>query len=93
MIDDIVFSNAPGEPEAIYGQAFFPFVDPVSVCVDDTTNLEIRADSVHFLEKAPGPGSVAALPCELIWTVEKGLAFILQASSGVVHSAAPFGIA
>src|SRR5579872_6791366 len=31
LIDGVGFSNAPGGPELIYGQAFFPFPEPVAV--------------------------------------------------------------
>ena len=40
------FSNAPGEPAAIYGQAFFPFAVPASLGADDSISVRIRADLV-----------------------------------------------
>lgn len=43
---DIGFSNAPGEPEQVYGQAFFPFERPIAVAAGDTIAVEFRADLV-----------------------------------------------
>lgn len=37
------FSNAPDAPEAIYGQALFPFEQPVDVNVGDSIDLRMRA--------------------------------------------------
>lgn len=37
------FSTAPGEPDAIYGRAFFPLSAPVVVAGGDTVELAIRA--------------------------------------------------
>jgi protein arginine N-methyltransferase 1 len=42
----IGFSNAPGEPEQIYGQAFFPLEQPVTLAVDAPVKAEISA---HFV--------------------------------------------
>jgi protein arginine N-methyltransferase 1 len=44
LMDGIGFSNAPGQPEAIYGQAFFPLLKPVSVDCGDIAEVRIRAD-------------------------------------------------
>jgi type I protein arginine methyltransferase len=43
---DAGFSNAPGEPEAIYGQAYFPFPRPVSVQRGDRAEITLRAKLV-----------------------------------------------
>ena len=40
------FTNAPGEPELIYGSAFFPFSQPVALDVGDNVTVTIRADLV-----------------------------------------------
>jgi type I protein arginine methyltransferase len=40
------FSNAPGQPELIYGQGFFPLTEPVAVGLNDTVWLDLRADLV-----------------------------------------------
>jgi type I protein arginine methyltransferase len=37
------FSNAPGQPEAIYGQAFFPLAEPVDVETGDALWIRMRA--------------------------------------------------
>src|SRR5262249_2910085 len=36
LVEGIGFSNAPGQPELIYGQGFFPWVDPVPVSAGDS---------------------------------------------------------
>ena len=43
LTDDVRFSNAPGEPEAIYGQAFFPLREPVAVTAGDSVTMGIEA--------------------------------------------------
>jgi protein arginine N-methyltransferase 1 len=40
---DIGFSNAPGAPEIIYGQAFFPWSHPVTLAVGDTVSVSLKA--------------------------------------------------
>jgi len=40
-------SNAPGEPELIYGHAFFPWSTPVSLAEGDMVSVALRADLVH----------------------------------------------
>jgi protein arginine N-methyltransferase 1 len=44
LVEGVGFSNAPGQPEAIYGQAFFPLLEPIAVEVDDHVQIAIRAD-------------------------------------------------
>jgi type I protein arginine methyltransferase len=43
---DAGFSNAPGQPEAIYGQAYFPFPRPVSLLRGDRAEITLRAKLV-----------------------------------------------
>jgi protein arginine N-methyltransferase 1 len=40
---DIGYSNAPGAPEAIYGQAFFPFETPLHLEKGDIATVSLRA--------------------------------------------------
>jgi len=40
------FTNAPGAPEAIYGQGFFPWSSPVALEPGDTVSVAIRATLV-----------------------------------------------
>jgi len=42
----IGFSNHPTEPEMIYGNAFFPFSQPVEVMEDDRITLRLVAKMV-----------------------------------------------
>jgi len=44
LLEGVGFSNAPGQPEAIYGQALFPLLDPVEVSPGDRFETAIRAD-------------------------------------------------
>lgn len=46
LADGIGFSNAPGEPELIYGQAFFPLQAPVELSPGDHVSVRLRADLV-----------------------------------------------
>ena len=46
LLPGVGFSNAPGEPELIYGQAFFPWADPVALLPGDTVAVDLRADLV-----------------------------------------------
>ncbi len=43
----VQFSNAPDRPKAIYGQAFFPFSDPVEVAAGDEILVDLRAHLLH----------------------------------------------
>jgi protein arginine N-methyltransferase 1 len=68
LADDVGFSNAPGEPEAIYGSVFFPWLNPAPlaagqrVCVDLQANL-LEKDYfwrwVTRIEFAARPGEIA----------------------------------
>jgi protein arginine N-methyltransferase 1 len=42
----VTLSNAPGAPEAIYGQAFFPLSDPVTLAPGDTVAVSVTATPV-----------------------------------------------
>jgi protein arginine N-methyltransferase 1 len=42
----IQFSNAPGKPELIYGQTFFPLSAPVSLVPGDTVSVILQANLV-----------------------------------------------
>jgi protein arginine N-methyltransferase 1 len=44
LTEGVGFSNRPGAPEAIYGQAFFRWPCAVSLQVGDTVSFELRAD-------------------------------------------------
>jgi protein arginine N-methyltransferase 1 len=44
--DGIGFSNAPGAPPAIYGQALFPLPEPIDLDRGDRVRLELRAKLV-----------------------------------------------
>ena len=37
------FSNAPGQPELIYGQAFFPLPEPVPLAVGECVKVRLAA--------------------------------------------------
>lgn len=42
----IGFSNRPGEPELIYGQAFFPWQEAVTLAEGDSVSVTLKADLV-----------------------------------------------
>ena len=44
LTEHVGFSNAPGRPPALYGQAFFPLLEPVSIDCDDQVIVNLRAD-------------------------------------------------
>jgi protein arginine N-methyltransferase 1 len=46
LVPGVGFSNAPGEPELIYAQAFFPWPDAVGLAPGDAVAVELRADFV-----------------------------------------------
>jgi type I protein arginine methyltransferase len=46
LADGIGFSNAPGQPELIYGQAFFPLQERVTLSEGDAVAVTLRADLV-----------------------------------------------
>ena len=46
LVEGVSFSNAPGSPELIYGSAFFPLAEPVTISPGDTISVALRADLV-----------------------------------------------
>lgn len=44
LSEDIGFSNAPGEPQLVYGQTFFPFEQPLDLSTGDRLEVQFRAD-------------------------------------------------
>ena len=46
LIDGVSFSNAPGRPRAIHGQAFFPFAVPVALREGDSISVRLQANLV-----------------------------------------------
>ena len=47
LIDDVRFSNHPSAPRMIYGQGFFPFLEPVTVSEGDRIDLQLIAKFVQ----------------------------------------------
>lgn len=47
LASGISFSNAPGKPEIIYGQAFFPWKHPVALNIGDRVAVTIQANLVN----------------------------------------------
>ncbi len=47
LFEGVGFSNAPGQPELIYGQVFFPFAEPIAVQTGETMSVDLRAQLVH----------------------------------------------
>ena len=43
LADGMGFSNAPGQPELIYGSAFFPWLEPVSLDAGDGVRVMLEA--------------------------------------------------
>jgi protein arginine N-methyltransferase 1 len=46
LAEGIQFSNAPGRPRLIYGEAFFPWLEPVALVPGDTVTVTLRANLV-----------------------------------------------
>jgi len=46
LAEGVRFSNSPAAPELIYGNAFFPWSEPVSLEKDDTVAVNLRADLI-----------------------------------------------
>src|SRR5262249_37404521 len=46
LMEGVGFSNAPGQPELICGQGFFPWVHPVPLAAGDVVEVNLRADLV-----------------------------------------------
>ena len=47
LADGIGFTNRPGAPELVYGQAFFPFPRPVEIKEGERVAVKLRADLVQ----------------------------------------------
>jgi len=47
LLDGVGFSNAPGEPELVYGQAFFPLLREVELQPGDHVQVALRAQSMR----------------------------------------------
>jgi protein arginine N-methyltransferase 1 len=43
LADGVRFSNAPGEPKAIYGSVFFPWLEPVQLVAGQSLCVELEA--------------------------------------------------
>jgi protein arginine N-methyltransferase 1 len=46
LVEGVSFSNAPWEPELIFGSAFFPWRDAVPLAAGDTISVDLAADLV-----------------------------------------------
>ena len=46
LCEGVGFSNAPGEPHAIYGQWLLPLSEPIAVAAGDAVTLRIHADLI-----------------------------------------------
>jgi protein arginine N-methyltransferase 1 len=46
LLDNIGFSNAPDQPELIYGNAFFPLRQPVELTAGDAIEVTLKANLV-----------------------------------------------
>jgi protein arginine N-methyltransferase 1 len=46
LIDGVGFSNAPSQPDTIYGKAFFPLSNPVDLAPWDTITVQLKANLV-----------------------------------------------
>lgn len=46
LCDGVGFSNAPGQPESIYGQWMLPLSAPIEIAAGDSIKLQIHADLV-----------------------------------------------
>ena len=46
LTDRVSFSNAPGEPDLVYGMAFFPLPEAIIVGCGDTVHIELSANLV-----------------------------------------------
>lgn len=46
LVDNINFSNAPAQPELVYGQGFFPFEDPITLDVGERVAARLMANLI-----------------------------------------------
>lgn len=47
LTSDVGFSGAPGAPEVMYAQAFYPWPEPVELETNDVVEVSLRADLIH----------------------------------------------
>ena len=47
LADGVSISNAPGQPELVYGHALFPLLQPLEVEIGEQVHLRIRVDLVR----------------------------------------------
>lgn len=47
LAENVRFSNAPGQPKTIYGQAFFPWPQPVALAAGDEVEVTLHATLVN----------------------------------------------
>ncbi|MDJ1183923.1 50S ribosomal protein L11 methyltransferase [Roseofilum casamattae] len=47
LVEGVKFSTAPGMPELIYGTAFFPFSEPVTLELGDKVSVNLQANLVN----------------------------------------------
>jgi type I protein arginine methyltransferase len=48
LADGVRFSNAPGEPKAIYGSSFFPWLEPVQLVAGQSLCVELEAKLLEY---------------------------------------------
>ncbi len=46
LIDGVTFSNAPGQPDLIYGKAFFPLSQPVELEFGDKISVQLKTNLI-----------------------------------------------
>lgn len=46
LCEGIGYSNAPGQPETVYGTGFFPFSEPIAVNAGDSLTVTLRSDLI-----------------------------------------------
>ena len=83
LFEDVTFSNAPGSSETIYGQAFFPWSEPVSISVNDRISVDLRCDlaSNYHLWRWQTTVSRAEQPEEIIAEFRQSTFFGMPLSS------------
>lgn len=47
LCDGVGYSNAPGRPDCVYGQALLPFDDLLDLQLDDEVTIELQARRIH----------------------------------------------
>lgn len=71
LLEGVDFSNAPGLPQLVYGQALFPWTDPLHVEPGDAITATFAADLVggnyiwQWNTQVFGPGPAARLKADL----------------------------